>query len=1131
MAEMHYTRNGRPCSATDFYTVACDPQRHVVVEACAGAGKTWVLVARVARALLNGALPDSILAITFTKKAAGEMRQRLLELLQEWSTQTEAEVTTSLHQRGIDNVSPELLARARGLHSTLLESERSLQVRTFHSWFAQLLRHAPLEAYRALQLPPQHELLEDDSQAKSEVWPLFLAQVQANEDLRAEYFAAVAVAGRDATQEALMTALDKRLELALADEAGTLETSVAHPQALAPRLGAWVDAPDVLSQVPAFAQALWSAARSLGQNSKNKTSVSKAQALEAALSGNDLNAVQQVLRIKTGEARKSGLTAADPETVAHAQDWMDEWMAARHQWACWQHQQRMVHLARALVQTYSEMKLSRGWVDMNDLERAAAHLLADGASAAWIQQRLDQTLGHVLIDEFQDTNPLQWRALHAWLEGYAGAGGGGEGPSVFIVGDPKQSIYRFRRADPRVFRQAATFVSQALGADVLACDHTRRCAPQVVEAINAVMAAVPRLGETAVDYRAHSTGSNKPGGVDLLPLVTLAAEDDEIDGCASNAKPDPLHWRDTLSEPRYTVTERVAEREAQRVADAVVRVIAQDGVPLDKVMVLARQNARLALLHQALRERGVASAFTEKTPLIEAPVVSDVVALLDAATAHHHDLSLAQALKSPLFGASDDDLMALALQRRALQTQCQDAGPDGKPRVVTWWELLQSDSVAGITPPRRTPQVWQAQCAEWAATLRELDERLHRVPVHDALTWLYGVTQAHARYATHVAAPMRDAAVSQLNALLDASQNLGSGRFLTPHRFVREVKASTQQVSWPVPADAVRLMTVHGAKGLEADVVVMLDAHAPPKKAQSMAVFMDWPLGENHPRRLVFVAREKTPPLCTQDLMAQERLARQAEDANLLYVAMTRAERRLLISGHQGARDAGQSWYQMLLTAGVAVSQWDEREACAPQAHTQALYVKTLPEWTPPASAGSLAQRQVTEGGAAGTEAAAAGLGETEAEAALASRARMGQAMHKLLQWYRPEATWSPATLSAVAHHFELDPEALRTVVGMAQAIATGELAWCWDSAVVDVAHAELELGWRGELQRLDRVVRRGDTGEWWVVDFKSSLWPARQEALRAQVRGYAQAWQALHPGELVRAAMVGGNGRVWMVD
>ncbi len=132
-----------------------------------------------------------------------------------------------------------------------------------------------------------------------------------------------------------------------------------------------------------------------------------------------------------------------------AQDAARHVLAAQTQHAAWQHQQRMARLTRCLLLEYGMLKRARGWVDMNDIERAAQVLLADPVLSGWVQERLDARIKHLLIDEFQDTNPLQWQALHAWLSGYTGAGAA---PDVFIVGDPKQSIYRFRRAEPQVFR-------------------------------------------------------------------------------------------------------------------------------------------------------------------------------------------------------------------------------------------------------------------------------------------------------------------------------------------------------------------------------------------------------------------------------------------------------------------------------------------------------------------------------------------------------------------------------------------------------------------------------------------------------------------------------------------------------
>jgi ATP-dependent helicase/nuclease subunit A len=147
---------------------------------------------------------------------------------------------------------------------------------------------------------------------------------------------------------------------------------------------------------------------------------------------------------------------------------------------------------------------------MNDVEGAARRLLGDAELSGWLQQRLDARLRHVLIDEFQDTNPLQWQALYGWLSAYAGAGPG-EAPCVFLVGDPKQSIYRFRRAEPQVFKAAQAFVVQGLAGALLSCDHTRRCAPEVVDALNAAMGAAVLAGEYGSDYRAHTTESRARG--------------------------------------------------------------------------------------------------------------------------------------------------------------------------------------------------------------------------------------------------------------------------------------------------------------------------------------------------------------------------------------------------------------------------------------------------------------------------------------------------------------------------------------------------------------------------------------------------------------------------------------------
>lgn len=173
-----YERNNTPVSREDFYKIACDPQRHVAVEACAGAGKTWMLVSRILRALLEGAAPQEVLAITFTKKAAGEMRQRLMEWLQEFAQASDEKLAQELRIRGVDaRRIPELISPLRGLHRQLLSQGRTVQIRTFHSWFAALLRHAPLSVLEKLGLPAVYDLLEQDAPAIAQLWRPFQARL------------------------------------------------------------------------------------------------------------------------------------------------------------------------------------------------------------------------------------------------------------------------------------------------------------------------------------------------------------------------------------------------------------------------------------------------------------------------------------------------------------------------------------------------------------------------------------------------------------------------------------------------------------------------------------------------------------------------------------------------------------------------------------------------------------------------------------------------------------------------------------------------------------------------------------------------------------------------------------------
>jgi len=290
-----YEHNGRHVERAEFYAIACDPRRSVAVEACAGAGKTWMLVSRMLRALLEGCAPHEILAITFTKKAAGEMRARLQEWLQQFAQLPPEALTQELIHRGL---SPQAASnqreQLRNLYRHVLESARPVQIRTFHSWFAALLGTAPLAVLQEHGLPARFELLEDDAQAVREVWQPFLQAVAADAPLRADYEAVVATHGRTQTHKALAAVLAKRVEFDLADAAGVVAASVPHFAQMFAPLQAFEEPAQALAQPEALVR--WQAWAKALAAERNKTPQKAAAAIVDALACADLDARLDRLR-------------------------------------------------------------------------------------------------------------------------------------------------------------------------------------------------------------------------------------------------------------------------------------------------------------------------------------------------------------------------------------------------------------------------------------------------------------------------------------------------------------------------------------------------------------------------------------------------------------------------------------------------------------------------------------------------------------------------------------------------------------------------------------------------------------------------------------------------------------------
>ncbi|HZJ69768.1 MAG TPA: UvrD-helicase domain-containing protein, partial [Planctomycetota bacterium] len=408
--------DGRRVDARAFYAAACDPARSCVVEACAGSGKTWMLVSRMLRALLDGTPPHEILAITFTRAAAGEMRERLDKWLADFSTprSTHDQRVHALVERGVDPARAQALAPALGaLQGRVLAAGRAVEIRTFHGWFAQLLRSAPLALLDRLGVQADAELVEDWREHQAAVHRAFHAALLRDEALRADHAAATAMRGRHQLRAWLDTVWDRRVEFELADEAGVLATSVERAEDVWPELAAYEHPAESIA-TPAWTELLRGAARALAA-ARGKLARDAAEELATALSlapRERFDAVWSALFTATDD--KPRALARGLPLVEQLQIELQRLGDQVHQHESREEHLRMVRLGRALLAALADYKRAQGLADMADLERVALNLLRDGELSGWVQERLDARVAHLLIDEFQDTSPLQWHALHGW---------------------------------------------------------------------------------------------------------------------------------------------------------------------------------------------------------------------------------------------------------------------------------------------------------------------------------------------------------------------------------------------------------------------------------------------------------------------------------------------------------------------------------------------------------------------------------------------------------------------------------------------------------------------------------------------------------------------------------------------
>lgn len=1102
---------------------ALDPALSVVVEACAGSGKTWLLVSRVVRLLLNGVVPAEILAITFTRKAAQEMQARLRDWLYDLASKDDAFVRDFLTQRGVIDVDS-ALPRARLLYQEFLLARPGITISTFHGWFMQILQRAPLNAGSAGGV----QLVEKTAELWQEAWQTFLDGLHSRPDGDVAQSMTVLFRefGLSSTQTLLRNFANKRSEwwaYTAGQGDGALQFALDN---LRSEFDVDMDSDPIncLFELTCFADDVHALSRLLDASAAQKA---RAQRLLAPLDG-VLPAVQRFdllwdeLFTRKNEPRSIKANKGQDEQAmgqaiervrAQLQDvWNTLQTRKIYQTNC-----HALRCGVALLAAYQALKKRQQKLDFGDLEWRVCQLLRDSDHAEYLQYKLDSRYSHVLLDEFQDTNPLQWQILQSW---FAASAAVDSTPTVFVVGDPKQSIYRFRRADARLFDVVREFLVKHYGAVHLRKNETRRNSPAVLAAVNEVFLGLP-------DYqgfeRHDSYQLTLPGYVEVLPLAELLTSPDGERGDGGAVGGGKL--RNPLLE-RYPETDAGArELEAAQFADKITRIVGSwriEGGPrvaeFSDIMVLVRRRTHLKIYEQALRRRSIPFLTSRRGGLLDTLEASDIQSLLNFLITPFADLALAHTLRTPIFSCSDEDLMLLAGTRSKGQgtTGEEPSAIELAPCTlhlapqVSWWQRLRQlvDTEDASPALHRAHQLLQS----WMSLAEKL-------PVHDLLDRIYFEGDARQRYASAVPEVMRATVLANLQAFLEIALNVDAGRYPSLPGFLRELaelrraddNESPDEGRVSQAGNAVRIYTVHEAKGLEAPIVWLLDANAKPPADKGYDVLVDWPTDALAPAHFSLHTDKASRGQVREHYFEQEaRLARR-EDLNLLYVAMTRAKQALLVSGN-GAKLEGM-WYQR-------IAEVTDDAACNPLPGTD--------DVAKPCTTRSSIIDPVLF---AVDERLCVALPVGSRKPVMSDAQRQGIWLHGLLQHLAtPLASIDapPHTEKSVMDDLQRKlniPSALMPVLWQqAQGVLNNpELARFFNGQYYLRAANELAyVNAAGQLRRIDRLVEFDD--EVWVLDYKTGV---NTGAHAMQLEEYRAAMQAVHPGKTVRCALIFADGKL----
>ncbi|MGE3066480.1 MAG: double-strand break repair helicase AddA, partial [Hyphomicrobiaceae bacterium] len=1103
---------------------AADPGSSVWVSANAGTGKTHVLTLRVLRLLLSGAPPERILALTYTKAAAAEMSTRVFNTLAGWATADASVLRDALTALLGREPEPGETALARRLFARAIETPGGLKVQTIHAFCERLLQRFPLEAgvsagFSILDDEMRAQLLREATDAV-----LSVAIADRTSPLGRALQTAIAFAADAGFDAVLAEALSRRDLLAGVhrfDHRGrhgfdALEALYRDALRLPPDLRAREANAQLAASTPDDELQRFVPALAAGSASDVAAAQNVRTALAATSDAGRIAGLAAWFLTAAGEPRRTLAT----RRVLDAQPWMDLASRAAQERFIQRREVRnkvvvveaivaLLRLADGVLQRYGELKARHAALDFDDLIDKSVALLGGqpGVTAAsdWVLYKLDGGLDHVLVDEAQDTSSSQWAVIRALaMEFFAGQGARGEVRTLFAVGDEKQSIYGFQGAAPKMFADMGERFEQLAQQAGLVLHRmpltvSFRSVEPVLDAVDLVFADRTRTpGLTADETSPVRHIAHRIGHAGLIEIWPTERPDD-----AAAASP----WLPLADESRGDPVARLADRIARTIRRWLDEgeILQSENRPIraGDILILVRKRQPFApAMVTALKKLGIPVAGADRLALADEIAVQDLMVLGDFLTLPEDDLALATILKSPFFDLDDDDLLAIAPGRKG----------------TLWSRLLEQAGMdARFAPAAESLKRWRAQADymppfEFYAALLDRDGLRRRLlgrlgpeasdPVDEFLNLALNYDETAAPSLTGFLAWIR------------------SGR--------REVKRDMDQ-----GRNEVRVMTVHGAKGLEAPVVFLPDTCSTRSGAIGIGLLdfeIELPVGLAQP--VLWPVKGMSGLECVRDARAAAARRETEERNRLLYVALTRARDRLYVSGFEGVQQRpADCWYNLITVAladrmvpataadGGIVSRWQTQQSVAPTSprvsDVQSGTAAPLPEWanrpapreqrlTMPLAPSRLAPLETDNEGEV-VERPRGKLAEppalTPAALADANRFLRGTLTHALLEHLPglPQATWEHAAAAFVARRGPgLSERTRRSIAFETLAVlrnpAFGAVFGPDSVAEVPIVAEIPNPSRRGPALRLtgqiDRLVRLGNSVL--IVDYKTNRPPPR---------------------------------------